>query len=91
METNTETNTQAPAKVRRVTKKAAAKKATKKVVSKSEAGSGIPLKTICGQLKIEPRLARRKLRNAELSFHGMRERWTFTPSQATKVKEILRA
>lgn len=96
METNTQTTTPAqaaktPRKApKKVTKKAGAKKTTAKVVSKP-ASEGIALKTICGQLKIEPRAARRKLRNAELDFHDHRDRWTFTPKQAERVKELLRA
>lgn len=68
-------------------KKTAVKKADK---AKTDDGR-IPLKRICGQLGIEPRLARRKLRNAELSFHDSRDRWAFTAAQAEKVKEVLRA
>lgn len=50
-----------------------------------------PLKAICAKLRIEPKAARRKLRKAAgLSFHGGRERWTFTPAQALKVIEILK-
>lgn len=96
METNTEATATsiAPTKpARRAAKKVsktAAKKSTAKLVKKSD-GDGIALKSICGQLKMEPRLARRKLRAAGLAFHGKRERWTFTPTQATKAKEILRA
>lgn len=95
MDTNTETaatTSLAPKPARKAAKKVtkpAAKKVAK-LVTKST-GDGIALKSICAKLKIEPRLARRKLRAAELSFHGKRERWTFTPAQATKVTEILRA
>lgn len=50
-----------------------------------------PLKAICKQLRVEPKAARRVLRKAAgLSFHGSRERWTFTEAQAAKVREILR-
>lgn len=49
-----------------------------------------PLKTICASLRIEPKAARRKLRAAGLSFHAARERWTFTESQAARVREILK-
>lgn len=99
METNTET-TNAPAPAAKPAKRAAAKKApvkkvakaksTAKLVKKSDA-SGTPLKVICAKLKIEPRLARRKLRAADLAFHGKRERWIFTASQAAKATEILSA
>jgi hypothetical protein len=97
METNTET-TQAAAPAPKAARKSAPKKAGKKAAAKSTAklvkkasGEGTPLKTICAKLKIEPRLARRKLRAANLAFHGKRERWTFTPAQTTKVTEILSA
>lgn len=94
METNTETTAPAPA-AKRAAKKAPAKKVAKakstaKLVKKSDA-SGTPLKVICAKLKIEPRLARRKLRAADLAFHGKRERWIFTASQAAKATEILSA
>lgn len=50
-----------------------------------------PLKSICGSLRIDPKAARRLLRKSPgLSFHGSRERWTFTDAQAEKVREILK-
>lgn len=79
---------------KKVSKKSTAskKKTTVKKADTAKADDGrIPLKRICGQLGIEPRLARRKLRNAELSFHDTRDRWAFTAAQAEKVKEVLRA
>lgn len=93
METNTETNAApAPAPKKGAAKKAAkSAKSSAKLVKKAEPKDGTPLKTICAKLKIEPRLARRKLRAADLSFHGKRERWIFTPAQATKATEILKA
>lgn len=49
------------------------------------------LKSICAKLGMDPKAARRKLRkSAGLSFHGSRERWTFTEAQAEKVREILK-
>lgn len=96
METSTETaatTSLAPKAPRKAPKKVTkvAKKSSAKLVTKSTASDGIALKSICSALKIEPRLARRKLRAAKLAFHGARERWTFNAAQATKVKEILRA
>lgn len=103
MDTNTEASatTLAPKAPRKAAAKKAAKPAAKKVAAaaktstaklvKKVAGEGIPLKAICAKLKIEPRLARRKLRAAELSFHGKRERWNFTAAQAAKATEILSA
>lgn len=96
METNAET-TNAPAPAAKAPRKAAAKKAAKPAAKSSAklvkkvATDGTPLKTICAKLKIEPRLARRKLRAADLAFHGKRERWVFTAAQAAKATEILRA
>lgn len=75
METTTATTTAAP------------KTAPRKTGKKSEK---VALKTICAQLKIDPKAARRKLRKAELSFHGAKERWIFTEAQAAKVREILK-
>ncbi len=50
-----------------------------------------PLKAICKALKVDPKTARRRLRKASgLSFHGSRERWTFTEAQAAKIREILK-
>jgi hypothetical protein len=100
METNTETTSSTPAKVprkvsakppKKVAKKGA--KLVKKVAKsvKPDADGKVALKTICAKLDIEPRLARRKLRNAELSFHDKRDRWNFTTAQAAKVQEILSA
>ena len=71
-----------------------AKKTAKKVakkVTKAATNGRVPLKRICQELKMEPRLARRKLRNAEVSFHEEGGRWDFTPKQAKSVKEILAA
>jgi len=102
METNTDTaatTSLAPSKpARKPAAKKAAKPAAKQAAAKSTAklvkkasGEGIALKSICAKLKIEPRLARRKLRAANLAFHGKRERWNFTVAQAAKATEILRA
>jgi hypothetical protein len=48
------------------------------------------LKSLCSQLKIEPKAARRKLRKAGFSWHGSRERWVMTAAQLEKVREILK-
>ncbi len=76
-------------------KTSSAKKVTKAAEApKAEAAAPsdgkIVLKSLCSQLKINPRIARRKLRKAGLAFHGHRDRWTFTEKQAEKVKEVLR-
>lgn len=93
METNTSTETtKAPArKAKLVDKpKKAAKKVTKVVKQAPAPSDGrIALKTICGELEIETKLARRKLRAAKLEFHGHRERWTFTAKQAAQARELL--
>lgn len=93
----TETTAPAPAAAKparkpakKAEKKTAVKKSGAKLVKQAD-GDRVALKTLCSQLKIEPRAARRKLRAAELSFHDHRDRWNFTPKQAEKVKEVLRA
>lgn len=104
METNTETTATPTPAAKPAPKKAAAKKSaapkkaakpaaksSAKLVKKAAPVNGTPLKVICAKLKIEPRLARRKLRAAELSFHGKRERWVFNAAQAAKATEILSA
>ncbi len=77
------------------TKKAKGKKSTKKTsakkVTKKTASNLVPLKKICQELEIDPRMARRKLRAADLAGHDSSSRWEFTPAQAKKAKEILAA
>lgn len=96
METNqspaTGTSIAPPARktVRKVAKKVSKKAAPAKVAKKST-GEGIALKTLLGKVKMEGKLARRKLRAAGLSFHDPKARWTFTPAQAEKALEVLRA
>lgn len=72
-----ETNTEATS-----TKPAAARKAVK--VEKTA------LKSLCSQLRIEPKVARRRLRKAKFSWHGSRERWMMTPKQVEAAREILK-
>jgi hypothetical protein len=48
------------------------------------------LKTLCSQLRIEPKAARRKLRKAGFSWHGLRERWMMTPKQLEQARNILK-
>ena len=78
------------------TKKKAAKKVTrkttaKKVAKKTTTSNRIPLKRICQELKIDDRMARRKLRAANLKGHDPKARWEFTEAQAKKAKELLAA
>ena len=82
---------------KKVSKKAAAKKAPAKKASKKKApakaaANGTPLKKICQELKIDPKLARRKLRNSDV-FAGRegKERWTFSTAQAEKARQVLTA
>jgi hypothetical protein len=70
------------------TRKAPAKKVAKKVAKKTT-GNRIPLKKLCQELKLDPKMARRKLRAAGLSGHDPKARWDFTAAQATKAKAIL--
>lgn len=53
-------------------------------------GEKVALKSICSQLRIEPKKARRILRKADLSFHTLKDRWMLTEAQAEKVRNILR-
>lgn len=73
-----------------------AKKGPKKVAKTNGAkpvSDGVALKVLCKELKVDPRLARRKLRKAEISGHDARDRWTFKPgsSALTKAREVLAA
>lgn len=53
----------------------------------------VALKTLCKELKVEPRLARRKLRKASITGHDARDRWNFKPGSGalTKAREVLAA
>lgn len=86
----------APRKVGKAAKRAAKAAATDDGATSTDAptkaakaGKQIELKVILKELKLDGKLARRKLRAAKLDFHGHRERWLFTPKQAAKVREIL--
>lgn len=76
---------------KRTTKKASTKKGARRVAKKVTKTNRVPLKKICQDLKIDPKLARRKLRAADLKGHDPKSRWEFTPAQAKKAKEILAA
>lgn len=86
-----------PKSTRKSTDKKAVRKTVKKVAAKktvSQSDSNmVPLKSICKQLDVEPRLARRKLRKAKIAGHGERDRWLFRKDspQLEKAKEALRA
>lgn len=83
--TPTNTTTKVPSmKTKKVAKKVA------KAPTKAPAHNGNVLKSICKDLKVEPRIARRRLRAAKLAFHGTRERWEFTPTQIEKVRSIIK-
>lgn len=62
-----------------------AKRAARRVPAEKTA-----LKSLCSQLRIEPKVARRKLRAAKFSWHGSRERWVMTPAQLERAREILK-
>lgn len=66
-----------------------AEKLVKVSKSKESTDGKIELKTICGQLNLDPKAARRVLRNSDLDFHADRGRWAFTEKQAEKVKALL--
>jgi len=72
----------------KVVKKVSAKTAA----PKAEVDSGIiPLKALCRELGVDPRLARRKLRRASISGHDPRNRWSFKKDSAvlSKAREVL--
>lgn len=75
--------TKAPAKA------AAPKKSSAKLVTKAATSDGIALKTICAKLKVEPKLARRKLRAAKFPWHDPKSRWNLTAKQAQQVTALL--
>lgn len=81
----TQTTTQNPPRPTPV--KAAARKAAAKPARTTDR---IPLKKVCGPLKIDPKTARRILRKQKLAFHDLGNRWDLTDSQAKRVKEALR-
>lgn len=75
---------------KRTTKKTA-RKVEKKTTDKSN--GLMPLKKLCATLKIDTRLARRKLRanTAMAKIHAAKGRWEFTAAQAKKAKAVLSA
>jgi hypothetical protein len=78
-----------PRKVGKAKAKAEAKAAAPKIEAKAPSKNQVPLKAILQELKLDGKLARRKLRAAKLDFHAHRERWFFTAKQAAKIREIL--
>ena len=79
------------------TKKAKGKKSTKKVTAKKVTAKKVtasnltPLKKICQKLKLDPKMARRKLRAEGVKGHDAKARWEFTAVQPKKVTAILSA
>ncbi len=71
--------------------KAAKKTTTKKVVKTTS--NLIPLKKICQELKLDPKMARRTLRGSKpmMKIHDAKGRWEFTEAQAKKVRAVLKA
>lgn len=74
------------------TKKAKGKTTAKKVTKKTTSNL-IPLKKICQDLKLDPKMARRTLRSSKsmMKIHEASGRWEFTESQAKKVRDVLKA
>ena len=73
--------------------KGSKKRTAKKVASKKSNGTAMPLKKLCQQLKLDPKMARRKLRadTAMAKIHQSKGRWEFTTAQAKKAKAVLSA
>jgi len=97
MEGDTPMATKKAAAKKTTTKKTTAKKTTKKTTAKKVASKKtsnlIPLKKICQELKLDPKMARRTLRDSKpmMKIHDAKGRWEFTEAQAKKVKEVLSA
>lgn len=53
----------------------------------------VPLKTLCSQMKVDPRTARRRLRKAKITGHDARDRWSFKKGSPAfeKAREAIRA
>ncbi len=77
---------------KKVTKKVT-KKTTAKKVGKKKASNLVPLKKLCSVLKIDTKLARRKLRadKAMAKIHATKGRWEFTDAQAKQARKVLAA
>ncbi len=69
------------------------KKTTAKKVAKKTTSNLIPLKKICQDLKLDPKMARRTLRSSKpmMKIHDAKGRWEFTDAQAKKVRAVLKA
>lgn len=80
-------------------KKVPAKKSSKKIAKTVEPKGGrIALKTICGELGVDPKRARVKLRralrreeNPAVGFHSIGSRWDLSAAEAKEVRAILSA
>ena len=69
--------------------------AVKKIVKKADKpapANVVTLKQLCAELKIEPRLARRRLRNAKLDSHGARDRWSWAAGskQLDQIRDLIK-
>lgn len=84
-EVSTKKKIKKPTKVKKVKKVSKPAKAAKKV--KAAASDGTPLSSICKTLKMEPRTARRILRNAGVK--NTDGRWNFNASGAEKARKVL--
>jgi hypothetical protein len=80
---------------KKVSAKKVSKKVSKKVATKVAAGKKesnlVPLKKICQELKVDPKMARRTLRAEGIKGHDPKARWEFSAAEAKKVREILAA
>lgn len=64
------------------------KKAATPATNGKKTADGTSLAEICKGLKMEPRTARRHLRNADIEVDG--GRWTFGKQQAERVRKLLK-
>lgn len=67
-------------------------KAPAKKVVKAPVDGEVTLKAICAELKIEPRIARRKLRKAKLDSHDARDRWSWAAGskQLDQIRDLIK-
>jgi len=79
------------ATAKRKSSKKVSKKTSAKKVTRKKANGLIPLKKICQQLKLDPKMARRKLRAEGVKGHSAKSRWEFTAAQAKRAKAVLQA
>lgn len=77
-------------KPRKVSKKKSEKKAAKAAKAPKDTSGLITLATICTELNVEPRIARRKLRNSDIAKPDAGWNWTEGDKAIDQVKALLK-